>query len=198
MIHPDTCVQFISSQKGLGVVATKHIPRGTVMWVNDELDRIFTPQEIAEKHDFYQALLNTYCFVDHKGNYVLCWDNERYINHSFNANVLTTAYDFTIAVKDIYPNEEITNDYGTLNLKHPIDFVPEPNNLARTTVSPNDLIKYSQKWDVLLLNALQLFKKVKQPLDFLLKPEILTKVDAINNGLAQMDSISNCYHDSTS
>ena len=46
MIHPDTEIQFISEEIGYGVVAKKLIPRGTITWVLDALDRIWTPKEI--------------------------------------------------------------------------------------------------------------------------------------------------------
>jgi uncharacterized protein len=33
MVHPDTTLAFVSDAVGYGVVATRRIPRGTVVWV---------------------------------------------------------------------------------------------------------------------------------------------------------------------
>lgn len=41
MIHPDTKISYISPEKGYGDVATKLIPKNTITWVQDDLDRIF-------------------------------------------------------------------------------------------------------------------------------------------------------------
>ncbi|MCB0425649.1 MAG: SET domain-containing protein, partial [Mangrovimonas sp.] len=86
MIHPDTELSFISKEVGYGVVATKHIPAGTITWVLDKLDREFSPEHLETLEPVYQEILNTYTYRNNKGNYILCWDHGRYVNHSFNAN----------------------------------------------------------------------------------------------------------------
>jgi magnesium transporter len=60
MIHPDTEIQFISEEIGYGVVAKKLIPRGTITWVLDALDRIWTPKEIqaVDSVELYREMLN--------------------------------------------------------------------------------------------------------------------------------------------
>jgi hypothetical protein len=45
MIHPNTELRFISPEVGYGVVAREFIPKGTITWVLDELDREFTPEQ---------------------------------------------------------------------------------------------------------------------------------------------------------
>ena len=91
MIHPKTEIKFISDDIGYGVVATKFIPAGTITWVLDKLDREFTPEEVNSFEPFYKNIIDTYSFRNNKGNLVLCWDNGRFVNHSFNSNCLTTA-----------------------------------------------------------------------------------------------------------
>ena len=98
MIHPKTELRFISHEIGYGVVATEFIPAGTITWVLDKLDREFTLGQVQEMPEIYQDILEFYTFRNNKGNFVLCWDNGRYVNHSFNSNCLTTAYDFEIAI----------------------------------------------------------------------------------------------------
>jgi hypothetical protein len=193
MIHPLTEVRYISAEKGYGVVAKQPIPKGTITWVMDKLDRVFTPIEIATIGADYQPIIATYCFIDAQGNYVLCWDNERYINHSFNANCITTAYDFTIAVRNIEQEEEITNDYGFLNVNNSFDCAREANS-DRTKVDPNDFLTCFKKWDEQVAEAFVLIPKVEQPLMKWLPKNVQQKIaDVVENGAA-IDSVITCYH----
>jgi len=41
MIHPHTEVRVVSPEIGLGVFATKFIPKGTIMYVIDEMELIY-------------------------------------------------------------------------------------------------------------------------------------------------------------
>ncbi|WP_415035703.1 SET domain-containing protein [Flavobacterium sp.] len=119
MIHPDTEIRFISEQVGYGVVATKLIPKGTITWVQDELDRVYTPEEVQQLSPLMRDYLETYCFTNNRGEKVLCWDYAKYVNHSFVPSCFSTAYDFEIAIRDIQPGEQLTDDYGYLNLEAP-------------------------------------------------------------------------------
>ena len=86
MIHPHTELKFISNEIGYGVVAREFIPKGTITWVLDKLDREFSPLEIQNMEPIYQEILDFYTFRNNNGNYVLCWDNGRYVifsNHSY-------------------------------------------------------------------------------------------------------------------
>jgi len=115
MIHPNTELRFISREMGYGVVATEFIPMGTITWVLDKLDREFSPHEIQLMEPLYQDILSTYTYRNNKGNFVRCWGNARHVNHRFHANCLTTAYDFEIAIRDIQPLQQLTDDYGYIN-----------------------------------------------------------------------------------
>ncbi|MEZ4849786.1 MAG: SET domain-containing protein [Bacteroidia bacterium] len=120
MIHPSTKLLFINEQIGHGVVATQLIPAGTIVWTMDQLDRIIDPSEFLGKEDLYEELLDTYCYKNHEGKYVLCWDYSKYMNHSFRPNTISTAYYFDIAIRDIQKGEEVTCDYGYLNVEEPL------------------------------------------------------------------------------
>jgi hypothetical protein len=193
MIHPDTELQYINNEIGYGVVAKNLIPKGTITWVLDKLDREFSPIEILEMEDIYKEILDTYTFRNNKGNHVLCWDNGRYVNHSFNSNCLTTAYDFEIAIRDILPGDQLTDDYGYLNLTAP--FKPLPEVSRRKIVYPDDLVKYAKIWDKKLLKAFDKIPLVDQPLRGLIRDELWLKIEQIASGKQQMDSILNCYYD---
>lgn len=192
MIHPNTELRFINEAIGYGVVATKFIPKGTITWALDKLDRIFTPEEILSMDKVYQEILDKYCYRDKKGDFVFCWDISRYVNHSFNSNCISTAYEFEIAVRDIHPGEELTDDYGYLNVTEPFECIPESGS-ARRKVMPDDLLHFHVFWDAKLSDAFKAFEKVEQPLKSLLDKGTQLKTEAIARGEQKMDSILNCY-----
>jgi hypothetical protein len=193
MIHPDTELQFISNEIGYGVVATRYIPAGTITWVLDKLDREFSPVEFQNMDPIYQSILDTYTFRNNKGNYVLCWDNGRYVNHSFNSNCLTTAYDFEIAIRDIHPGEQLTDDYGYLNV--PIPFRGANEGTKRKIVYPDDLLKYYRVWDNKIKKVFDRIVKVEQPLGSILTNELWGKIELIIDGKDELDSIINNFYD---
>jgi hypothetical protein len=140
----------------------------------------------------YRDILDKYTYRDHHGNYMLCWDNARFVNHSFNSNCISTAYNFELAVRDIHPGEELTDDYGYLNSPEPFACLPEANT-SRTHVMPDDLLHFYHEWDLKLISAFDFFHKAPQPLAFLIDPVYRQKITAIANGSEPMDSILNCY-----
>lgn len=194
MIHPDTELRFISKEKGYGVVALKFIPKGTITWACDIFDQVFTPAEVAAMDKRHQKIVDTYCYRDHDGNEILCWDNARFVNHSFHSSCITTVYNFELAVRDIHPREELTDDYGYLNVDYPLDFLPEPGTMRRQ-VRPDDLLHFYEGWDAQLKEAFKYFNEVEQPLAWLIEPQYRDKVRAIAAGKAEMDSILGCYYD---
>jgi uncharacterized protein len=194
MIHPHTELRYINDIIGYGVVATKFIPKGTITWVKDKLDREFTKRKIKRFDPLYRDILEKYCYIDNRGRYVLCWDIARFVNHSFNSNCISTAYEFEIAVRDIHPGEELTDDYGYLNVTEPFECAPEPGT-ERTHVMPDDLLQYHPLWDKKLKNAFSSFVQVEQSLSVLLPKDILEKSKRISKGEEEMDSILNCYFD---
>lgn len=196
MIHPHTELQFISKETGYGVVATQFIPAGTIIWVQDKLDRTFSPSEFRAMEPLYQDILDTYCFRNNQGNFILCWDHARFVNHSFNSNCLTTAYDFEIAIRDIQPGEELTDDYGYLNIMTP--FRGKEEGTRRKIVYPDDLLKYYKVWDKKLLNVFGKIPQLNQPLSDLVPDQSWKTIVAVAEGKAEMTSIlNNFYPEST-
>jgi len=192
MIHPHTTVKYIDDNKGHGLVATRRIPRGTITWTLDLLDRVIPPEEMAGMDPRYHEILMKYSFRNNRGEYIFCWDNGRYINHSFNANCCLTPYNFELAVRDIEEGEEITDDYGYLNIIEPFEAAPEGGE--RTVVYPDDLLRYAKVWDRRLAAAFPDMTRVEQPLHRFLEPDILRILDDINTGRAEMLSIRTCYY----
>lgn len=192
MIHPHTELKFISNEVGYGVVATQFIPAGTITWVLDNLDREFSPFEFQNMDPIYQEILDTYTFRNNNGNLVLCWDNGRYVNHSFNSNCLTTAYDFEIAIRDIQIGEQLTDDYGYLNISNPFRGIDE--GTKRKIVYPNDLLKYYKVWDKKTKKVFNKIIKVDQPLRQILTEENWSRIENIIFGKERLESILVNYY----
>ena len=192
MIHPKTELKFISNEIGYGVVATEFIPAGTITWVLDKLDREFSPIDFQNLEPIYQNILDYYTFRNNHGNFVLCWDNGRYVNHSFNSNCLTTAYDFEIAIRDIHPGEQLTDDYGYLNIGEPFRGIDE--GTKRKVVYPDDLVKYYKVWDKKLLKVFNNIPKLNQPLRELLSNDMWKEIESVSKGDKEMQSILNNYY----
>lgn len=194
MIHPKTELKLISKEIGYGVVAKEFIPAGTITWALDELDREFTPAQFKEMKPLYQNILETYCYRNNKGNLVLCWDYGRYVNHSFKSNCLSTAYDFEIAIRDIQVGEELTDDYGYLNVTEPFKGINE--GTRRKTVYPDDLLKHYKSWDKKLIQNFPKIIKVEQPLMSLITPKLWSEIEDIAKGKKEMESIKSNYFSS--
>lgn len=192
MIHPKTELRFISREIGYGVVATEFIPAGTITWVLDKLDREFSPLEIQNMDDLYRNIIDTYTFRNNEGNFILCWDNGRYVNHSFNSNCLTTAYDFELAIRDIQPGEQLTDDYGYLNIPEPFKAADE--GTRRKVVYPDDLLKYYKVWDKKLLRVFDRIPKLDQPLLSLITTDVWEEIIDVSTGKKQMESILKNYY----
>ena len=184
-------MRFISPEKGNGVVATKPIPRGTIVWTLDPLDRIIPKEHKKQWKTPWLELLDTYTYRNNEGDYVLCWDIAKYVNHSFRANCFTTAYDFEISVRDIAAGEELTDDYGFLNLEEPFEAASEGTD--RDTVYPDDLKRFHKEWDALVAENFRFVHEVDQPLKKFMDRDQWEKALRISRGEEEMDSLLHCY-----
>ncbi|MES2503370.1 MAG: SET domain-containing protein [Myxococcota bacterium] len=108
----------MSSINGVGLFADEFIPQGKVTWKSTSgFDLKCTPKELEilsepSKENFFR-----YSYLSKRsGLYVLCFDNARFFNHSFEPNILDadsmeSDEGVDIAARDIYPGEEMTCDY---------------------------------------------------------------------------------------
>src|SRR5215472_11610647 len=163
MIHPDSELQFVSTSIGYGLFATRLIPKGTITWVGDVLDQIISPQVLHAMPDIVKTQALKYSYLNGGGNRVLCWDHGRFVNHSCAAVCLSPGYDFEIAVRDIQPSEEITDDYGALNLEEPFTCLCGAPH-CRGEVLPDDPVRHAALWDNLVAAAFPYIERVAQPL----------------------------------
>lgn len=121
----------------------------------------------------------------------MCWDNGRYVNHSFNSNCLSTAYDFEIAIRDIQPGEQLTDDYGYLNISYPFRGIDEVTK--RKVVYP-DLVKYYKVWDKKIEKVFPHIIELNQPLVSLIEEEKWERIINIIENKLPIDSILNIYY----
>ena len=194
MIHPDTELRYINDTIGYGVFARKLIPKGTVTWIPDPLQKILTPEEVDSLPAVFQAVVDKYAYRNRVGEYVIESDFGRFVNHSSKSNCLTTAYDFELAIRDILPGEELTDDYGSLNIDAPFECLPEPGT-SRTLILPDDILRYHEEWDAYLKDAFKQFMQVEQPLIQYLYDELRETALAVATGEIPMESILTCYYD---
>lgn len=163
LIHPYTELSFINNEIGYGVVATRLIPAGTITWVKDKLDQTLSPAEYKRMQHVYREILDKYTYIDNYGNYILCWDHGRYVNHSCDPSCMSTGYGFELAARDIYPGEELTDDYGMFNIEYNFECRCGSAD-CRRIIHQDDLLKYADKWDALVADIFPLIREVEQPL----------------------------------
>lgn len=106
-----------SRRNGIGLFADEFIPKGKVTWQYDkEFDTAFdrnTPKRVPKN---VREQFLKYSYFDYDLNkFVLCSDDQRFINHSNNPNILSTPRKDT-AARDITKGEEMTCDYEKYEL----------------------------------------------------------------------------------
>lgn len=194
MMHQDTEIRYVNEIVGVGVFATKLIPKGTIVWIKDDLDIILDEEYIDSLDDTRKELIYKYAYEDNDGEYVLCWDHARYMNHSFNPNCVDTAYDFELAVRDIQPGEQLTCDYGVMGDDEEFECISEEGT-SRTKVTANDYLIYYAEWDEMTIEAFKYFNGVEQPLKHLINEQYIDKVNKVANGTEPLDSILTIFID---
>ncbi|HSR42076.1 MAG TPA: SET domain-containing protein [Longimicrobiales bacterium] len=100
---------------GVGVHAGVPISAGTVIWEFDSPVDLEIPREdMAAIPEPYQSRFRHFSYLDESGVYVLCGDNARFMNHSFEPNCDDTGAT-TVAARDIAAGEELTCDYRSFD-----------------------------------------------------------------------------------
>lgn len=163
MMHPNTQVRFINGAIGCGVFATDFLPKGTIVYVKDALELEVSAGQYAQLTPVLQEAVEKYSYIDERGYRILSWDHAKYVNHCCNCNTMSTGYGFEIAIRDIFPDEEITDEYGMFNLEEEMPLsCAQPN--CRRKVGRYDLDTYFAHWDEKVQGALELLSTLEQPL----------------------------------
>jgi len=104
-----------SSKHGMGLFADQFIPKGTITWEYNPLyDSSFTQEEVDKMSEPAKKQFFHYAYFDKELNkHVLCFDDQRFINHSASKEDInitsTTRRD--VASRDIQSGEELLCDY---------------------------------------------------------------------------------------
>ena len=106
-----------SGEHGIGLFAGEFIPKGTVVFEEDDFTLIIPDDEFEKMSTEQKQFIEHYAYKQF-GTYKLSVDNDRFMNHSNNPNVDDSIHvDKTIASRDIQPGEEITCDYRVIKMK---------------------------------------------------------------------------------
>ena len=158
MIHPKTSLNV-----GYGVFAESFIPEGTIVYVKDSLEMEISPLDYATHSKEIQNVIEKYSYIDERGYRIISWDFAKYVNHCCNCNTMSTGYGFEIAIRDILPGEQITDEYGIFNLEHEMEVdCDQPN--CRRMICPDDFDQYHAEWDEKVKKSMSKFRSVDQPL----------------------------------
>lgn len=111
MLRVKTTVKH-SEVDGYGLFAAEFIPEGATTWERDpEFDVAYHQKDLDKQPDFIKELISKYSYFDSdSGLFILCADNQRYINHSENPNIKSTPHK-DVAMRDIQAGEELTCNY---------------------------------------------------------------------------------------
>ncbi len=190
MIHPDTEVRHVSDNIGYGVFAKKFIPKGTIVYAKDSLEIEVTEAQYAKHPKAMQDVIEKYSYIDEKGVRILSWDFAKYVNHNCNRNTISTGYGFEIAIRDINPGDEITDEYGIFNLDVTFSCGCGAVN-CRGVIQPEDLDNLAPIWDIEIKDALMSLYKVEQPLLNLVDEKTKKELDALFIDPSKFKSINN-------
>jgi hypothetical protein len=101
MLHPAFDLKYISAEEGLGVVATRFVPKGTMTSIETDLDMVLSLAEMAQLDQAHQELIKKFGYRKPTGEFFLDWDHARFVNHSFHNTEVFTTYEFGLAVRDV-------------------------------------------------------------------------------------------------
>ncbi len=190
MIHPYTAVRYVSPDIGVGVFATCAIPRGTIVVVRDPYDTCLSQEEFGLLPDPVRASMEIYMYHDKCGNLVLSWDHARYMNHNCRSNTMMTDYNLEIAIRDIAAGEELTTEYGLLNIQEPYEIHCGCQD-CRKHLRLDDIDVHGDGWDLRIRESLLLVPEVEQPLLSLVGEADRARLDELLRGRAEYSSIRN-------
>lgn len=120
MIHPHTQLRHVNPEIGIGVYATHLIPKGTIVYVKDPLEIEIGPAQFWQLDAMTLTLADKYAYIDARGIRIVSWDHGKYVNHRCECNTMSTGYGFEIALRDIAPGEEMTDEYDLFNIAEPL------------------------------------------------------------------------------
>ncbi len=190
MIHPYTKVLNSDNNRGSGVFATHFIPKGTLITVPTEVDQVLSMEQVFAMPLSEREFLAKYAYLTNDGKYILHLDQARYMNHSCDSNTLTVVgIDICIAVRDILPNEEITEDYGLYYADDDTFECLCGSLKCRHKICEDDIQQHGDEWDHKIASVFHLIPTVEQPLWGFISSSLREEIEAI---LASNISFPSC------
>ncbi len=163
MIHTSTYIKRVNDAIGNGVFASQKIPKGTIVVVKDSLDISMSLEDFRDLPSILKESIETYMYHSKTGELVLSWDHARYMNHSCCCNTMMTDYNIEIAIRDILPGEEITTEYGLLNIQEPYEIHCNCPSCRKFLLS-SDIDNFADEWDKQIVESMMQIPKVPQVL----------------------------------
>ncbi len=191
MIHPHTELKYINEIIGYGIFATEFIPEGTITWTKCKLDISLSEKQVLELPKAYLSYILKFYYIDVEGNFILCWDHGKYMNHHCDSNTMSLSKNTEIAVRDIVKGEQITCEYGTINWCETLHCsCGDPE--CRSIIHGNDMLTHYNAWDNKVKKSIAKINKVAQ----LLSPFVQQKneLEAIALGKEEPVSHKELYY----
>jgi len=96
--------------KGIGCFAAEDIPFGSIVWKKTIFDMVVNESSVQATPDIFQEFVEKYG-CRHADQVIVCIDNARFINHSFDPNVRPKDMHVSVASRYIRKDEELLVDY---------------------------------------------------------------------------------------
>jgi SET domain-containing protein len=130
-----------SKINGIGLFADQFIPKGMITWkATPGFDLQYSPKDLEALPELAKATVLKHAFLSKRtGLYVLCFDDARFFNHSFEPNIgdedaPDTDEGIDFALRDIEVGEELTCDYRKFDA-HFMGFPPcEPLSTQEASI----------------------------------------------------------------
>ncbi len=181
MIHPDTYLRPVNETIGDGVFARSFIPKGTIVYVIDPLDIKLSKRQFERLPHDVRDMADKYSYINENGCRILSWDLAKYVNHSCDPNTLSAGYGFEVAMRDIEPDDQITDDYGLFNLEWDVECCCGSAR-CRGVITGSDPDHHAHRWDESIQRALGHVRSVDQPLWDLMRAETREALTAYLDG----------------
>lgn len=179
MMLPGLTLATISPEVGIGIITTRPIARGTITWVRDSLDLQFSEEELRALPVAVRKEIEALAFRTVAGDYLYCWDSGRYMNHSCEPTGREIGGILQVAARDIAAGEELTCEYGMLNLTGTLRCLCGRSR-CRGLIGPDDIVQHWQDWDAEIRSAIAA-APAEQPL-----AELISRWPAASDLLARI------------
>lgn len=170
-MHPHTELRTVSPEIGVGVFATRRLPKGTILFVEDPLEITIPPDHPMLQYPAFRKLVDVYAIVKTDGHYEISWDYAKYVNHCCHYNAITTGFGFDIAIRDIEEGEQIRDDYGMFNVDYDMDLICSYED-CRRRVRTSDWDSCADQWEADARDALAHVREVPQVLWDIMDDEV--------------------------